>query len=211
MGSQSNSKKPNQNIHVNFPWYQVLKNPKSENLGSSEIKLDGDSYFILEQGDFLFGCKLIKPIRLNGSEMIVDSVEYDVIILTQSCDLLNKKVDLVSVSPIWPMSLLEQENPWYKASDAKEALRRGYQPSYHLLNQCDLENFRLDYMIVDFRQIFAVPFTQIINSFLNVRNRLRLLSPYKEHLSQAFARYFMRVGLPTDISPFSSKAKIDYT
>ncbi len=26
--------------------------------------------------------------------------------------------------------------------------------------------------------------------------RVRLLSPYKEHLSQAFARYFMRVGLP---------------
>ena len=30
-------------------------------------------------------------------------------------------------------------------------------------------------------------------------HRLRLLPPYREHLSQAFARYFMRVGLPVDI------------
>jgi hypothetical protein len=30
-------------------------------------------------------------------------------------------------------------------------------------------------------------------------DRLRLLPPYREHLSQAFARYFMRVGLPQDI------------
>lgn len=27
-----------------------------------------------------------------------------------------------------------------------------------------------------------------------------LNSPYKEHLSQAYARFFMRVGLPTNIS-----------
>ena len=32
--------------------------------------------------------------------------------------------------------------------------------------------------------------------------RLRLLPPYREHLSQAFARFFMRVGLPVDIPPF---------
>jgi hypothetical protein len=29
-----------------------------------------------------------------------------------------------------------------------------------------------------------------------------LLPPYREHLSQAFARFFMRVGLPVDIPPF---------
>jgi hypothetical protein len=33
--------------------------------------------------------------------------------------------------------------------------------------------------------------------------RLRLLPPYREHLSQAFARFFMRVGLPVDIPPFN--------
>ena len=31
--------------------------------------------------------------------------------------------------------------------------------------------------------------------------RLRLNPPYREHLAQAFARFFMRVGLPVDIPP----------
>ncbi len=30
--------------------------------------------------------------------------------------------------------------------------------------------------------------------------RLRLLPPYREHLSQAFARFFMRVGLPVQVA-----------
>ena len=29
--------------------------------------------------------------------------------------------------------------------------------------------------------------------------RLRLLAPYREYLSQAFARFFMRVGLPQPV------------
>lgn len=32
------------------------------------------------------------------------------------------------------------------------------------------------------------------------KQRLRLLPPYREHLSQAFARYFMQVGLPVNVS-----------
>lgn len=36
--------------------------------------------------------------------------------------------------------------------------------------------------------------------------RLRLLSPYKEKLAQAFAYYYMRVALPLDIPKFE-KAK----
>ena len=32
--------------------------------------------------------------------------------------------------------------------------------------------------------------------------RWRLQSPFREHFSQAFARFFMRVGLPAAIPPF---------
>ena len=57
-------------------------------------------------------------------------------------------------------------------------------------------------MIVDFRTVFSVPFDFLKHKILNTPTRLRLLSPYKEHLSQAFARFFMRVGLPVDIPKF---------
>jgi hypothetical protein len=36
------------------------------------------------------------------------------------------------------------------------------------------------------------------------RRRLRLTSPYKEHFAQAFARFYMRVGLPHDAGSFES-------
>jgi hypothetical protein len=36
---------------------------------------------------------------------------------------------------------------------------------------------------------------------------LRLCPPYREHLAQAFARFFMRVGLPIPIPPAKLKGK----
>jgi len=35
-----------------------------------------------------------------------------------------------------------------------------------------------------------------------LENRPRLLSPYVEHFSQSFARFFMRVGLPSQIPAY---------
>ncbi len=50
----------------------------------------------------------------------------------------------------------------------------------------------------------AVVMTQAcdLETLLLNRNqpRLRLLPPYREHLSQAFARFFMRVGLPVAVA-----------
>jgi hypothetical protein len=55
--------------------------------------------------------------------------------------------------------------------------------------------------IIDFHEIISLP-----RAFLEAwtiragASRLRLLPPYREHLSQAFARYFMRGGLPLNIT-----------
>ncbi len=84
----------------------------------------------------------------------------------------------------------------------KESLRRGYLPGYHLLNKCEIDGFKRDYLIVDFRSVYSVPFDFIVELVKKRGKRLRLLPPYREHLSQAFARFFMRVGLPVDIPPF---------
>jgi len=48
-------------------------------------------------------------------------------------------------------------------------------------------------------------FDFLINFAKQKDQRLRLLPPYREHLSQAFARFFMRVGLPSDIPPFADE------
>lgn len=56
--------------------------------------------------------------------------------------------------------------------------------------------------IVDFRYVSGLPGILLDNLVFKNPKRLRLLSPYREHLSQAFARFFMRVGLPVEITPF---------
>jgi hypothetical protein len=54
---------------------------------------------------------------------------------------------------------------------------------------------------VDFHEVFTLP-RAFLERQLAQRGqpRLRLLPPYREHLSQAFARFFMRVGLPTPVN-----------
>jgi len=56
------------------------------------------------------------------------------------------------------------------------------------------------YLVVDFKNVYSINRSTLNDTVKNLKNRIRLLPPYREHLSQAFARYFMRVGLPQDIA-----------
>ncbi len=167
-----------------YPWYEIAEDEE------------------LFQGDIIDSCPLIIPPSTIEDEVSVDVIEYDVIIMSQSCDLINKKLELVLVCPIWPLSEFESRNPSYKNPKMKESLRRGYLPGYHLLNKCEIDGFKIEYLVVDFRSVYSVPFDFLVELAKKRSKRLRLLPPYREHLSQAFARFFMRVGLPVDIPPF---------
>jgi len=75
----------------------------------------------------------------------------------------------------------------------------------YVWNQTFLDGFEhpvagIEIRVVDFHDVFTVPreFSEAILSQRNVP-RLRLLPPYREYLSQAFARFFMRVGLPQPV------------
>ena len=119
--------------------------------------------------------------------------------MSQSCDLIQGKVDLVLVCPIWTLKEIEEENEFYKSTRWKNTLRRGYIPGYHLLNKCSLKEFERDFVVVDFKNVYGVPFEFLKEVIQQEGKRLSLVSPYKEHLSQAFARFFIRVGLPINI------------
>lgn len=169
----------------NYPWFDVV-NP-NENL---------------MQGDFILDCPIIIPPLEITDENDVDIVNYDVIVMSQSCDIENKKIDIVIVCPIWDIIIFGNHSPFFQSDKGKEELRRGNTPGYHLLNICELNGFNRDYTVVDFRNIYSVPLDFLCNIAESNGQRLRLLPPYREHLSHAFARFFMRVGLPLDIPPF---------
>ena len=155
----------------------------------------------LEQGDFFFPCHVIIPTaHPTEEEAPVKVVKYNVIIMSQSCDLENKKLNLVLVCPFWPLGEFKKMNSYFNSERGFTDLKRGNSSGYHLLNKIPFEgDFPDDYIVVDFRSVYGVPFEYLTQLARDTKNRVRLLPPYKEHLSQAFARFFMRVGLPVAI------------
>lgn len=167
----------------------------------------------ITQGDLIENCSIILPNEETYNTVIseedqeaesmidLDIMDIDtVVVLSQACDLSNKKIDSVVLYKVWPLKELITVNEYYKSSKAKESLRQGKEPSYHLLNAYTSEHANLDFSVVDFHRIYTVPKIYLKKVAQSCSVRLRLLPPYREHLSQAFARYFMRVGLPSDIN-----------
>jgi len=172
---------------MRYEWYEIVENDE------------------LQQGDIIRSCPiLVPPATLPETEQGIDIrvEEYDVIVLSQSCDLAQQKINLVLVCPVWTLEEFEREDPNYKSSKMKESIRRGDVPGYHMLNKCEISGFETNYQIVDFKNTYAVHLDFLKEFVTTVGKRVRLLPPYREHLSQAFARFFMRVGLPADIPPF---------
>ncbi len=154
------------------------------------------------QGDFVKECPVVIPPTEISDKIEVRVLNYNVVVMSQSCDLALEKLDLVLVCPVWTLTEFGEQKSYYQGKDGKEALRRGHLPGYHLLNKCEINGFKTDYLVVDFRSVYSVPFDFVVELAIKRARRIRLLPPYKEHLSQAFARFFMRVGLPVDIPQF---------
>ena len=173
-----------------YPWYEILE----------EIEV------VLQQGDFIPNCPiLIPPVNIQGEkETEIEIKEIDSIILSQSCDLVNGKVEIVLVCPFYSLTTFLKNLPYDQQSARArrkviQNLQKGYLPGYHLLNnEVNIESFS-DYQVVDFRNVYGIQFNSLSQIVTQLQNRIRLLPPYREHLSQSFARYFMRVGLPQDI------------
>ncbi|KJR41840.1 hypothetical protein MCHI_002260 [Candidatus Magnetoovum chiemensis] len=168
----------------------------------------------LSQGEIIKDCPILIPpsyIAIDGDKVEVEELLgqiYNIIVLSQSCDLQHSKLTNVLVCPIWELSRFADNNSYYKSYKAKEELRRGIIPGYHLMNKCEIIDFN-DYIVADFRNVYSIDYNFLIE-LSNIRDnkRICLLSPYLEHLSQAFARFFMRVGLPSDIEPFTKNVKL---
>jgi hypothetical protein len=78
----------------------------------------------------------------------------------------------------------------------------GYIWNWSMINRYEVEGkINMEVRLVDFHEVFTIP-RKFLEKLLSQRAeaRVRLLPPYREHLSQAFARFFMRVGLPVPIS-----------
>jgi len=96
-----------------------------------------------------------------------------------------------------------KQNPSQRAWKAMcEDIANGQVWNQSFLNSFEHPLLAMQIRVVDFHNVFTVP-RSVLEAQLSRRKspRLRLLPPYREHLSQAFARFFMRVGLPQPVNP----------
>ncbi len=185
---------------MNFPWYSTEINPDNITQGDLLFKVpipivNASVYQAISKN--VEGIQVEEPIKI---------VEADVIILSQACDIENDKIGSIIVCPFNVLTQVMSAEDAFNRTQWREDLRRGKEPAYHLLNKYSIEEVDFPFSVVDFHQIFSLPKNYILEVIKEQQTRLRLLPPYREHLSQAFARYFMRVRLPSDIDPGVIKA-----
>jgi hypothetical protein len=159
----------------------------------------------LRQGDLLPQCLVPIVEAAPESEEELHEIDYvfqDSIVITQSCDLENRKAKFVALCPIFTLEKLESANSNFRKKGEWEQVRKARREGLHMLSGPVNPDDNRQALVVDFRQIYSLPFAYLANHASDLGSRWRLKSPYLEHFSQAFARFFMRVGLPSAIPPF---------
>ncbi len=161
----------------------------------------------LAQGDLLPDC-LIPQYGADfgaggeGAAEALTVATQTLIIVTQSCDLENNKVELVAMCPAYTLAEFEAISPSFAQKGRWEEVRKGRRDALHLLGSPDNPDDNSTALVVDFGLIFSLPPAYLEKKAEAAGERLRLDSPFLEHFSQAFARYFMRVGLPSQIPQY---------
>ncbi|MGV8967716.1 MAG: hypothetical protein ACOH2F_15730 [Cellulomonas sp.] len=147
------------------------------------------------------------PADQDDVEVIEE--KHDAIVLTQTCDMINDKVEDILVAVVLSYDGLVQQfgaaQAHIKGKQFRKAAVDGNLPPYALLQE-RLDEPSIPWSLVNFHHLFTLPKSLASRVADERGDRLRLVPPYKEHLAQAFARYMMRVGLPSTLEAFESRS-----
>jgi hypothetical protein len=97
----------------------------------------------------------------------------------------------------------ELTNPHFRKKGVWEEVRKGRCEGLYLLASPLEPLVSRSSLVVNFRTLHSLPLGYLKSHATTFPQRWRLQSPFLEHFSQAFARFFMRVGLPSAVPPFT--------
>jgi hypothetical protein len=150
----------------------------------------------LAQGELVTGV-LVPHVGSNfPEEYRADVDELDVLIATQTCDLVNAKISSAVVVRTMPISDFERDNPGYGNRKNWNTVAQGRVVTLHLLPPTDNSSSQDAAWVVDFREVYSLPVSYLRAHAEKLGSRRRLCSPYLEHFSQSFGHFFMRVAIP---------------
>ena len=150
----------------------------------------------VDQGDLIEGCPAlhVREFRFGQAETFeIDWESRRVIILTQTCDLVQEKITSANVAEVFDARQLVDNNI-LKPADVKGPLRSGRIWGLYFL-PADA-SLGLNEMIVDLRRLHTVRLDLPRELCRAGKRRARLHTPYREHFAKHFADTFSRIGLP---------------
>jgi hypothetical protein len=150
----------------------------------------------IDQGDIVVECPLVFLINYDANvpaDARVECVPTRVLVLTQTCDLAQKKTTAVTVAIVHEARSLVDQG-LLKPADVRGPVRAARVYGWYFLPASS--DLGLNEMIVDLRQLHTVRLDLLTSLSRDGKRKARLLSPYREHLAKHFADTYSRIGLP---------------
>lgn len=167
----------------------------------------------LHQGDVVLGLQIpvvvgesFAPGARGPGKIEVDLVETNVVLVSQTCDLVHRKIDSVIVAPINDWERLEAtgsvDGTAKDIARKRKSIARGYETHLALLHP---NRPHFGWCVADFRQLRLVPASYLQQVVPGARDcHFRMASPYREAIAQSLAKFVMRVAIPGDLSEFEN-------
>lgn len=160
----------------------------------------------LMQGDLLFLCPIIIPapeltFPIPSSSISAEVVLYDIAVVTQSCDLVNDKIESIIICAHWDLTTAGKSNPSLASRNTQIEIAKGKRARYMMLESSNAGTLSMGKRIVDFGQVFTLPKKYLKDFAFTQEKRLRMVSPYRERFAQNFAQFFGRVAVPQEVEP----------
>lgn len=167
----------------------------------------------LSQGELFFSVPVLLPdpgLLLGddeGSEVELPVESRDVVVLTQTCDLENAKVEsaLVAVLRDYDEFARQEDargNGYVRSKGFRVSVRKGTLPAYFVLPPHSGRP-PFGWTIVDLHHLFTVP-VSVLEALAKEVPRVGLSTPYREYLSQHVGAFFMRVALDETLHEFDT-------
>src|SRR5579864_545888 len=124
----------------------------------------------LEQGDLIEQCPVyvaeyttdviddVNGGKAPSYKVSEDEYRYNAVIMTQSCDLEQRKVRYVVLCGYWSLEGITKSDDKIRPKKMQEKIRQNNMPNYHMLDACELEDMRRGIQIINFRETFTVPY-----------------------------------------------------
>lgn len=166
-----------------------------------------DSYEVQSDGN----------ITINYKDEYTCKYYRRVIVLTNSCDIIHgvrhiRMVPLYDVHDIRPdlekqvkkdiakmtrdITIEELEKRFQKKLETKlDQIANNYTIGKAYLPKINIKNFCWDFLIADYTEMFVVSYEYLQYLNKNQREKIKLISPYREYVTNKVGAYVSRVGV----------------